>query len=83
VIYMIIWKCCYYFKKYFIEVAKGRPYELFWKPKNIKILPNYSAIASSDIISDQIIWRKISHFQRSRFSEIAIFRSNPSKVGSE
>jgi hypothetical protein len=29
VIYMIIWKCCYYFKKYFIEVAKGRPYELF------------------------------------------------------
>jgi S-adenosylmethionine hydrolase len=34
-------------KRQFIEFAKGRPYEM--KTKNIKtILPNYSAIASSD-----------------------------------
>jgi S-adenosylmethionine hydrolase len=36
-------------KRQFIEFAKGRPYEIIMKTKNIKtILPNYSAIASSD-----------------------------------
>ena len=36
-------------KKQFLEVAKGRPYEIILKTRNIKtILPNYSAIASSD-----------------------------------
>jgi hypothetical protein len=43
---LIIWKYSDYLKKQFIEVAKGRPYEIIMKTKNIKtILPNYSAFA--------------------------------------
>jgi hypothetical protein len=50
------------------------------KTKNIKtILPNYSAIASSD--KYQIMKeKKIGYFNEAGFLEIAIFRSNPSKV---
>ncbi|WP_338644769.1 SAM-dependent chlorinase/fluorinase [Flavobacterium sp. KS-LB2] len=71
-------------KKYFIEVAKGRPYEIVMKTKNIKtILPNYSAIANSvkyPIKSYE--GEKLAIFNEAGFLEIAIFRSNPSKVGS-
>ena len=71
-------------KKYFIEVAKGRPYEIVLKTKNIKtILPNYSAIASSvkyPIKSYE--GEKLAIFNEAGYLEIAIFRSNPSKVGS-
>lgn len=71
-------------KKYFIEVAKGRPYEIVLKTKNIKtILPNYSAIASSDKYPIKYYeGEKLAIFNESGFLEIAIFRSNPSKVGS-
>ena len=71
-------------KKYFIEVAKGRPYEIVMKTKNIKtILPNYSAIANSakyPIKSYE--GEKLAIFNEAGFLEIAIFRSNPSSVGS-
>ena len=71
-------------KKYFIEVAKGRPYEIVMKTKNIKtILPNYSAIASSDKYPIKSYeGEKLAIFNETGFLEIAIFRSNPSKVGS-
>lgn len=71
-------------KKYFIEIAKGRPYEIIMKTKNIKtILPNYSAIASSDKYPIKSYeGEKLAIFNEAGFLEIAIFRSNPSKVGS-
>lgn len=71
-------------KKYFIEVAKGRPYEIVMKTKNIKtILPNYSAIASSDKYPIKSYeGEKLAIFNEAGFLEIAIFRSNPSTVGS-
>jgi S-adenosylmethionine hydrolase len=71
-------------RKYFLEVAKGRPYEIVMKTKNIKtILPNYSAIASSDKypIKDYE-GEKLALFNEAGFLEIAIFRSNPATVGS-
>ncbi|MFV8345896.1 SAM hydrolase/SAM-dependent halogenase family protein [Flavobacterium sp. ZB4P13] len=71
-------------KKYFIEVAKGRPYEIVLKTKNIKtILPNYSAIASSEKYPIKSYeGEKLAIFNEAGYLEIAIFRSNPSKVGS-
>jgi S-adenosylmethionine hydrolase len=71
-------------KKQFIEVAKGRPYEILMKTKNIKtILPSYSAIASSDKYPiKNYEGEKLAIFNEAGFLEIAIFRSNPSKVGS-
>lgn len=71
-------------KKQFLEVAKGRPYEIVLRTKNIKtILPNYSAIASSDKFAiKNYEGEKLAIFNEAGFLEIAIFRSNPSKVGS-
>lgn len=71
-------------KKQFIEVAKGRPYEIVMKTKNIKtILPNYSAIAISEKYPiKNYEGEKLAIFNEAGFLEIAIFRSNPSKVGS-
>ncbi|WP_316632493.1 SAM-dependent chlorinase/fluorinase [uncultured Flavobacterium sp.] len=71
-------------KKYFLEIAKGRPYEIVMKPKSIKtILPNYSAIATSDKYPIKTYeGEKLAVFNEAGFLEIAIFRSNPSKVGS-
>ena len=71
-------------KKLFIEVAKGRPYEIVLRTKNIKtILPNYSAIASSEKYPIKYYeGEKLAIFNEAGFLEIAIFRSNPSKVGS-
>ncbi|MBF2707759.1 SAM hydrolase/SAM-dependent halogenase family protein [Flavobacterium soyangense] len=71
-------------KKQFLEIAKGRPYEIVLRTKNIKtILPNYSAIASSDKYPIKYYeGEKLAIFNEAGFLEIAIFRSNPSKVGS-
>jgi S-adenosylmethionine hydrolase len=71
-------------KKQFLEVARGRPYEIVMKPKSIKtILPNYSAIASSEKYPIKTYeGEKLAIFNEAGFLEIAIFRSNPSKVGS-
>ena len=71
-------------KKQFVEVAKGRSFEIILKTKNIKtILPNYSAIAVSDKYEiKNYEGEKLALFNEAGFLEIAIFRSNPSKVGS-
>ena len=71
-------------KKQFLEVAKGRHYEIVLKTKNIKtILPNYSAIASSDKYPIKYYeGEKLAIFNEAGFLEIAVFRSNPSNVGS-
>ncbi|MDX6189454.1 SAM-dependent chlorinase/fluorinase [Flavobacterium sp. Fl-318] len=71
-------------KQQFKEVAKGRSYEIVMKPKSIKtILPNYSAIASSDKYPIKTYeGEKLAIFNEAGYLEIAIFRSNPSKVGS-
>jgi S-adenosylmethionine hydrolase len=71
-------------KKQFLEVAKGRAYEIVLKTKNIKtILPNYSAIATSDKYEiKNYEGEKLALFNEAGFLEIAVFRSNPSKVGS-
>lgn len=71
-------------KKQFLEIARGRPYEIVMKPKSIKtILPNYSAIATSEKYPIKTYeGEKLALFNEAGFLEIAIFRSNPSKVGS-
>lgn len=71
-------------KKQFLEIARGRPYEIVMKPKSIKtILPNYSAIATSEKYPIKTYeGEKLAIFNEAGFLEIAIFRSNPSKVGS-
>jgi S-adenosylmethionine hydrolase len=58
--------------------------KLFTIFKNIKtILPNYSAIAVSDKYEiKNYEGEKLALFNEAGFLEIAIFRSNPSKVGS-
>jgi S-adenosylmethionine hydrolase len=71
-------------KKQFLDVAKGRPYEIVMKTRNIKtILPNYSAIASSDKYAiKNYEGEKLAIFNEAGFLEIAVFRSNPATVGS-
>lgn len=71
-------------KKQFIEVSRGRNYEIVMHPKNIKtILPNYSAIATSDKYPIKTYeGEKLAVFNEAGFLEIAIFRSNPANVGS-
>jgi len=71
-------------KKHFLEIARGRPYEIVLNTKNIKtILPSYSAIATSEKYPIKTYeGEKLAIFNEAGFLEIAIFRSNPSKVGS-
>ncbi|OCB70236.1 SAM hydrolase/SAM-dependent halogenase family protein [Flavobacterium crassostreae] len=71
-------------KKLFLEVANGRPYEIVMRNKNIKtILPNYSAIASSEKYPiKNYEGEKLALFNEAGYLEIAIFRSNPASVGS-
>ncbi|GIZ08289.1 S-adenosyl-l-methionine hydroxide adenosyltransferase family protein [Flavobacterium sp. UMI-01] len=71
-------------KQQFLAVAKGRPYEIVMKTKNIKtILPRYSAIAISDKYPiKNYEGEKLAIFNEAGYLEIAIFRSNPSTVGS-
>ncbi len=71
-------------KVYFNQVAQGRSYEIVMKTKNIKtILPNYSAIAKNEKYAIKSYeGEKLALFNEAGYLEIAIFRSNPSKVGS-
>ena len=71
-------------KKQFLEVAKGRRYEISFKNKKIKsILASYSSIASSDKYPlKNYEGEKLAIFNEAGFLEIAIFKSNPSKFGS-
>lgn len=71
-------------KKLFLEMGKGRPYEIKFKNQTIKtILPKYSDI----VVSEKYSWKdyegeKLAIFNEAGFLEIAIFRSNPDTVGS-
>lgn len=78
-------------KKIFIETAKGRPYEIpLMQSRNQKksspiknIWPKYSDIAnSSNYDIKNYEGDKLAIFNEAGYLEIAIFRSNPSKVGS-
>jgi S-adenosylmethionine hydrolase len=78
-------------KKVFLALAKGRPYEIVLNEKlrqqnktNIKnIWPKYSDIAVSEKYPIKYYeGDKLAIFNEAEFLEIAIFRSNPSTVGS-
>ncbi|MEM0578625.1 SAM hydrolase/SAM-dependent halogenase family protein [Flavobacterium polysaccharolyticum] len=71
-------------KTQFTEAAKGRAFEIILKTKSIKtIVPNYSAIAVSDKYPIKYYeGEKLALFNEAGYLEIAIYRSNPSKVGS-
>ncbi|HEX8563312.1 MAG TPA: SAM-dependent chlorinase/fluorinase [Flavobacterium sp.] len=78
-------------KAMFLQAAKGRPYEIVLNPNltqrarlNIKnIWPKYSDIAVSDKYPVKYYeGDKLAIFNEAGFLEIAIFRSNPSSVGS-
>jgi len=71
-------------KKLFLEMSKGRPYEIKFKNQIIKtILPKYSDIGISEKYPLKYYeGEKLAIFNEAGFLEIAIFRSNPDSVGS-
>jgi S-adenosylmethionine hydrolase len=71
-------------KKLFLEMGKGRPYEIQFKNKVIKtILPKYAAIGISDKYPmKHFEGERLAIFNEAGLLEIAIFRSNPNTVGS-
>lgn len=78
-------------KQLFLEVAKGRAYEIALNEKikqndrsNIKnIWPKYSDIAISDKFPiKNYEGQKLALFNEAGYLEIAVFRSNPASVGS-
>jgi len=71
-------------KKLFLEIGKGRPYEIKFNRQNIKtILPKYSDIGihKKSSLKDSE-GEKQAIFNEAGFLEIAIFRSNPNSFGS-
>lgn len=78
-------------KQLFLDIAKGRPYEILLNEKlkqhsksNIKnIWPKYSDVATSDKYPLKYYeGEKLAVFNEAGFMEIALFRSNPSSMGS-
>lgn len=71
-------------KKLFLEIAKGRPYEINFKRQTIKtIFSKYADIGSSSSYPLKYYeGHKLAIFNEAGFLEIAIFRSNPDNVGS-
>ncbi|MCX6171778.1 MAG: SAM-dependent chlorinase/fluorinase [Flavobacterium sp.] len=71
-------------KKIFLEMGKGRPYEIKFKNKIIKtILSKYSDIGlSSKYPLKDFEGQKLAIFNEAGFLEISIFRGNPDNVGS-
>lgn len=71
-------------KKLFLEVAKGRPYQINFKRQTIKtIFSKYADIGSSSSYPLKYYeGHKLAIFNEAGFLEIAIFRSNPDNVGS-
>lgn len=78
-------------KELFLKTAKGRQYEIFLNHQltmrnrhNIKnIWPKYSDVATSDKYPLKYYeGEKLAIFNEAGFLEIAVFRSNPSTVGS-
>jgi S-adenosylmethionine hydrolase len=69
-------------KKIFLEVAKGRPYEVAFKSRKVKtIFAKYSEIEATDKQSTTIAGRHLAIFNEAGFLEIGIYKSNP-KTGS-
>ncbi len=75
-------------KKMFVEISRGRAYEIilndrFKKNRNIKnIWPRYSDVATSDKYPLKYYeGEKLAIFNEAGFLEIAIFRSNPLTTG--
>jgi S-adenosylmethionine hydrolase len=75
----------------FLEAAQNRPYQIILNPKlkqktksNIKnIWPKYSDVAVSEKYPIKYYeGEKLAVFNEAGFLEIAVFRSNPSTVGS-
>jgi len=70
-------------KKLFLEIAKGRPYEVNFKGKKVKsIFAKYSDIETTDKQSTTINGRNLAIFNEAGFLEIGIYKSNPKKTGS-
>ncbi len=71
-------------KKLFLEIAKGRSFEIQFKRQIIKtILPKFSNVLISEKYSlKDYEGQKLAIFNEAGFLEIAIFRSNPDTVGS-
>ncbi len=71
-------------KKQFLEVAKGRPYEINFKRQAIKtIFSKYSDVANFEKYPlKNYEGVKLAIFNEAGFLEIAIFKSNPAKLGS-
>jgi S-adenosylmethionine hydrolase len=66
-------------KKIFLEVAKGRPYEVNFKNKRAKsIYAKYSDVEATEIKSSDVLMGKaIAIFNEADFLEIGIYKSNP------
>ena len=71
-------------KKQFLEISRGRNYKIELKPRPLKtILPNFHAVAISDKFPTKYYeGERLAIFNEAGFLEIALFRSNPSSMGS-
>lgn len=71
-------------RQLFTEIGKGRKYEIGFKNYKLKtILPNYSAIVNFEQNPMKFYeGKELAIFNEAGFLEIAIYRSNPSSLGS-
>lgn len=71
-------------RQLFTEIGKGRKYEIGFKNYKLKtILPNYSSIVNFDQNPMKFYeGKELAIFNEAGFLEIAIYRSNPSSLGS-
>lgn len=71
-------------RQLFTEIGKGRKYEIGFKNYKLKtILPNYSGIVNFDQNPMKFYeGKELAIFNEAGFLEIAIYRSNPSSLGS-
>ena len=69
-------------KKLFLEIGKGREYEISFKGYTLKtIFPNYSSIAISNTNFKNYEGEKLAIFNEAGYLEIAVYKSNPNKTG--
>lgn len=72
-------------KKLFMSIAKGRDYEISARSTTFhRVHSNYSEAINFDIPKErrEMEGKKIALFNSSHFLELAIYKSNPSSVGS-
>jgi len=64
-------------KKLFLDIAKGRPYEVTFKSKKVKtIFAKYSEIEAADKQPTTITGKHLAIFNEAGFLEIGIYKSN-------